>query len=308
MNWLTVTLHNFWRHFADAAPWLLGGALVGVAFNRWIKAEWVERWMQSGNTPVLAAAVAGALLPGCAMTTMPLASSLRKKGAGIGTLTAFIMIAPILSPQTVVLNLAMLGWPMTMGRILLPSVLSIALGLLINALAKRGVRGFARPFIDPPPPPKKACGSGCGCHAEEDDCCEDHSHQSFIASVWILLRELLPYFLIGMLVVSLTESLIPQATLARYIHSGFMACVLATAAGIPLYVCDGGEIPLTLALIKLGAGPGPAFAFLLSSVGTCLPTIAMAGRIIGTVATALYVVSWLVLSIGGGLLMELLLR
>lgn len=306
MGWLTSTWHFFWLHFADSAPWLFGGALVGVAFNRWIKTEWVERWMQSGYTPVLAATVAGALLPGCAMTTMPMAASLRKKGANIGTLTAFIMIAPILSPQTLVLNLAMLGWPMTIGRIVLPAVLSIALGLLINILAKRGVRGFAGPSNGSRPAPKTECGSGC--HAEEDDCCENQSHKSFVTSVWTLLRELLPYFLIGLLVVSLLESLIPQATLAHYIHSGFIACVLAATAGIPLYVCDGGEIPLTLALLKLGVGPGPAFAFLLSSVGTCLPTIAMAGRIIGTAATALYVVAWLVLSIGGGMLMERFLQ
>ena len=65
---------------------------------------------------------------------------------------------------------------------------------------------------------------------------------------------------------------------------------------------------LTLALLKLGAGPGPAFTFLLSSVGTCLPTIAMAKRVIGSAATALYVVAWLLLAVGGGLLMEFLLR
>jgi uncharacterized membrane protein YraQ (UPF0718 family) len=308
LNWPADTWHYFWLHFADAAPWLLVGALVGVALNRWIKTEWVERWMQSGHSPVLAATVAGALLPGCAMTTMPLASSLRKKGANIGTLTAFIMIAPILSPQTLVLNLAMLGWPMTLGRIVLPFFLSIALGLLINTLARRGVRGFTRSSNGASPASRTACGSVCGCHTQDKDCCEDDSRESFSVGLWTLLRELLPYFLIGLLVVSLLESLIPQATLARYIHSGFMACVLAAAAGIPLYVCDGGEIPLTLALLKLGAGPGPAFAFLLSSVGTCLPTIAMAGRIIGAAATALYVVAWLVLSIGGGLLMGIFLR
>jgi uncharacterized membrane protein YraQ (UPF0718 family) len=71
---------------------------------------------------------------------------------------------------------------------------------------------------------------------------------------------------------------------------------------------EGAKIPLTLALVKPGAGCGSAFAFLLSSVGTCLPTIAMAGRIIGAAATALYVVAWLALSIGGGLLMEMFLR
>lgn len=97
---------------------------------------------------------------------------------------------------------------------------------------------------------------------------------------------------------------IPHEVLAAHIRGGFFACLWAALAGIPLYVCDGGEIPLTLALLKLGAGPGPAFTFLLSSVGTCLPTIAMSRKIIGTAATTLYVVAWLILAVGGGLVME----
>ena len=55
MTWPADTFRHFWRHFAESAPWLLGGAVVGVALNRWIKTEWVERWMQTGRTPVIAA-------------------------------------------------------------------------------------------------------------------------------------------------------------------------------------------------------------------------------------------------------------
>ena len=246
MTWPADTLRHFWHHFAESAPWLLGGAVAGVALNRWIKTAWVERWMQTGRTPVIAATVAGALLPGCAMTTMPLAFSLRKKGASVGALTAFIMIAPILSPQTIVLNAAMLGWPMTVGRIVLPVILSIALGLFINALASRGVRAFNPPQTDKAPKAEANCCGDGDCHAEkEDDDCGHEHRKSFLAELWNSLRELHPYFLIGLLAVSLLESLIPQETLARHIRSGFTACLLAAAAGIPLYVCDGGEIPLT---------------------------------------------------------------
>ena len=68
-------------------------------------------------------------------------------------------------------------------------------------------------------------------------------------------------------------------------------------------MCDGGEIPLTRALLEMGVGPGPAFCFMLASVGTCLPTIAMATRIVGVAATVVYLVAWLILAVGGGVLM-----
>ena len=289
----------FWvfvGHVRESAPWLLGGTLIGVALNRWVKADLVERWLQSGRTPVFAAAAAGAVLPGCAMTTMPLAASLRKKGAQIGTLAAFIMIAPILSPQTMVLNLALLGWRMTLGRLILPLLLSVALGLLINRLAEKKVAGFT-----PTMGPVKKREAGCA------DCCdhgESEGEGSFLQDFWTSIRELLPYYAIGLFVVSFLQVAIPHELLAAHIRGGFRACLWAALAGIPLYVCDGGEIPLTLALLKLGAGPGPAFTFLLSSVGTCLPTIAMSRKIIGTAATTLYVVAWLILAVGGGMAME----
>jgi uncharacterized membrane protein YraQ (UPF0718 family) len=94
--------------------------------------------------------------------------------------------------------------------------------------------------------------------------------------------------------------------LGRWLHGGGFAYVAATLIGIPVYVCDGGEIPLTRALLDMGVGPGPAFCFMLASVGTCIPTISMAFRIIGRSATLAYLGAWLVLAIGGGVLLDAL--
>jgi uncharacterized membrane protein YraQ (UPF0718 family) len=49
---------------------------------------------------------------------------------------------------------------------------------------------------------------------------------------------------------------------------------------------------------------GPAFTFMLGAVGTCIPTIAMAPRVIGRTATYVYVGVWLLLAIGGGWLVS----
>lgn len=43
-----------------------------------------------------------------------------------------------------------------------------------------------------------------------------------------------------------------------------------------------------------------------AAVGTCIPTIAMAPRVIGRAATYVYVAAWLVLSIGAGMLLTVL--
>jgi hypothetical protein len=330
---LPMIWHHFLHHLRDAAPWFVGGALIGIAVERWMPRAWAERWLTRGNAPVVTAALAGAILPGCALTTVPVAAAFRDKGARVGALAAFMMIAPILSPHTIVLNLAMLGWPITLGRIALPMIVCIALGLLLNGLADRRIAAFQTPSGPLPksgvspccgtsePSEPSCCGESITPAATDRGCCgtavaapattatcHSQSAISFLGSFWRSLRELGPYFLLGLLAVAVVETFVPHETLARFLSGGWTAHLIAAAGGIPVYVCEGAEIPLTAALVKMGVGSGPAFSFLLASVGTCIPTIAMAPRIIGWAATASYVAAMLVTSVGGGMLLGALLH
>jgi uncharacterized membrane protein YraQ (UPF0718 family) len=112
---------------------------------------------------VFNAAIVGGLLPGCCMATVPLAASLKNHGARLGTLTAFVMISPILSPETIALTASMLGREMTIGRIILALIATLLIGIGLNTLESKHVMGFRSPAFDPP------VGSG-GCSCESADC------------------------------------------------------------------------------------------------------------------------------------------
>ncbi len=288
-------IHDFLDLLRDAAPWFLFGAILGAALEAFVKPAWILRWIGSHRASVVHATVAGAVLPGCSLTTVPLAVSLKSKGARLGTLTAFIMISPILSPETIVLTAAMLGGKMTAARIVVPVAMSIVLGLVLNSLESRKLSGFELPNKLAVPTQKK---DGCA------DSCEEKS--GFWQSLRKLLHPLWVYLIVGLFVVALVKQVFSPTQVAQYLHGGFLSYVLAAAAGIPLYVCEGAEVPLTFGLLKMGVGPGPAFTFLLAAVGTCVPTIAMATRVIGWAATYIYVVAWLLLAIGGGYLLSLI--
>ena len=73
-----------------------------------------------------------------------------------------------------------------------------------------------------------------------------------------------------------------------------MAFFLALIIGIPLYVHEGEEIPIILSLVALGLDKGPAMTFLLCSVGTCIPTLMMAQKVIGKKPTIFYTSYWFV--------------
>jgi uncharacterized membrane protein YraQ (UPF0718 family) len=292
MTVLQPTLHTFLQLLLEAVPLFLLGAILGAALESWLKPGWIERWIGSGHRSVAAAVLAGAVLPGCAMSTMPLAQSLRRRGAALGTLTAFIMIAPILSPHTIFLTATLVSIPMAIGRVVLSLVITLILGTVLNAMENR----------DP-------LASSVNSTAVDDSCCspepaaDGSPWRRFLKLLWSSVRSLTPYLLGGLFVAALISATVPAETIHKYLRGGWTAYFFAALVAFPVYVCDGGEIPLTRAMLAMGVGPGPAFCFMLASVGTCLPTIAMATRIIGWRATVIYVAAWLVLAVGGGLLM-----
>jgi uncharacterized membrane protein YraQ (UPF0718 family) len=205
------------------------------------------------------------------------------------------MISPILSPETVVLTAAMLGTKFTVARIVIPVLVTLLMGIALNAFETRRVRGFRLPTGEVKASELKS------------DCCDNDliaARRSFWSSFIALLHPLWIYFIVGLLAVAILQAIVPPQVIGKYLRGGFTAYLMAAIVGIPMYVCEGAEVPLTYGLIKAGVGMGPAFTFMLGAVGTCIPTIAMAPRVIGRTATYVYVGVWLLLAISGGWLVS----
>jgi uncharacterized membrane protein YraQ (UPF0718 family) len=304
---MSALFHHFFHLLGEALPLFLLGAAVGAALEIWLPRGWVERWLAEGKGSVLLAASAGALLPGCAMSTMPLARSLRARGVPVGTVAAFIMIAPVLSPHTVVLTATLISVPMAGARVVLAFLVACALGFVLNAAQRRRSMIFPAPAPEPSEPSHG--------HSAGKSCCDETPAPAGALPAWRQwlarflgsLRELAPFLIGGLLVAAALLAFFPIEKYQAQLRGGWLAYVIVILIAIPAYVCDGGEIPLTRALLALGVGAGPAFCFMLASVGTCFPTIAMSGRIIGWRAAAIYLAAWLVLAVGGGVLVGALL-
>lgn len=291
-----IAQHSLHR-LAEAAPWFLLGVILAAGIQTFVKPEWVARWFASKRASVFNAAVVGAMLPGCSSTTVPLATSLKSHGARLGTLTSLIMISPLLSPETIALSASMLGSQITIGRIILALVATVLIGIGLNTLDSNRVRGFCSPAFGP-----RLRSSSCNC---ESTGCE--APRKWPLRLWqnllAILHPLWIYFVAALIAVPLVQSFVPADMIDRYLRGGVSAYLAAALLGIPMYVCEGAEVPLTFALLKMGVGIGPAFTFMLGAVGTCIPTIGMAPKVIGLPATYLYVATWLVLAIGAGMVM-----
>lgn len=297
---MEAVLTAFLALLTDATLPFAGGLLLGTAIEVFLPKSWSERWLVGGPRSLLLATLAGAVLPGCAMSAVPVAKSLRERGAPLGTVAAFLLIAPLISPHTIALTAALVGTGFAVARIVLPLAFTFAFGTFANA------------FLRGAPPPAAAaadtggdehCHGGCGCG------CEGAKPRTawgrFSSQLLANLRTLTPLFVGSLALVAVLAAFVQPARVAEY-GAGPLAYLVALVAGIPLYVCDGGEAPLTRSLLALGVGPGPAFTFMLGSVGTCVATITMALGIVGRRLTIAYVVGTLLLALVGGLVVAAL--
>lgn len=280
---------------ATVFPYFLVGVATGAFVEAYVKTETLINYLNKGFGSVVNASVLGAVLPGCACATVPMAEGLKTKGSSLGTVASFIMSSPLLAPQTIILTYGLLGIKFTVWRLIFALIGSITFGFICNWLQNKQVPGFQ---LD---------RHKMGCTSEKCGCDDDAEKITFFSSFWNITKELGKYFLLGMVIASLLSTFIPEEAIPKYIgSSGFLAFFLALIVGIPLYVCEGEEIPITLSLITLGLGQGPAMTFLLGSVGTCIPTFIMAQKVIGKRPMFLYVGYWFIFALMSGMAFQLL--
>lgn len=118
-------------------PYFILGTSFGAVLETCLKVEAIFKHLRKGMGSVVNAAFLGAILPGCACATMPMAQGLKTKGANLGTVAAFIFVSPLLSPQTVILTYGMLGWKFAMARVVFSLIGAVTIGLLFNCLEKK---------------------------------------------------------------------------------------------------------------------------------------------------------------------------
>ena len=227
-------VYSFFKEFLTLTvmvlPYFLGGAAFGAALDVYVKPEFALKHLRGGWLSMAKAAVLGMVLPGCSCATMPMAEGLRRKGADLGTVTSFLLASPLVSPQTLVLTFAVLGWRFAAARVLAAFCGAIGVGALFLWLERRP--GFLA--IPVSLSFKKCCDSGCGCSGEK----EEDAPKKFWPIFIDILKDLGKYFMLGMAIASLLTVLLPPSFIASHIgSSGPLAYISAVLLGVPLYVC-----------------------------------------------------------------------
>lgn len=265
---LQLALLDAWLELAlETAPMLLLGLLLG-AFLQVVGARMPPRWLASGSasTQALRGIAIGAPLPLCACGVLPIAEGLRKRGAGVALVVAFLVSTPELGPETLTLSVRFLGWPYALVRLVAALFVAYVAALVFARLVHgQHAHGHDHAPLVPVPEPRRPL----------------HDALRYLDE---LLLHTAPWTVVGLLAAAYLAIAFPPDALAPLAQSGLDVVVVALIA-LPMYVCAASATPLAAVLLLKGVSPGAVLVGLLLGPATNIATVAVLARAYGSRAT-----------------------
>lgn len=283
-----------------SAVWFLVGLVLAGLLWHFFRARSIARLLAGNNRAgVLRAALIGLPLPLCSCSVLPVASQLRKSGAGRGAVAAFLVSTPETGVDSIALTYSLTDPILTVARPVSAFVTALVAGGLETAVSEN------HHAVEDP----VASSSDTACC---DSCAESNSEprKSLLNSIKYaftdLLGDLAGYLLFGFLVAGLVGALFGQhlTQLPDVLRSGWGGYLGAIVAGLPLYICASSSTPLAAVLLAGGFSPGMVLVFMMTGAATNLSTIAVIRNILGAAGTVRYLLSIVVVSVLFGLLTD----
>jgi len=119
-------------------PLLLFAFLMAGMVQAVLSPESVSKWIgdESGFRGILLGSVAGACTPGGPYVSLPIVVGLLRSGAGTGTLVAFMTGWSLWAFNRLPMEIAIIGWKLTVIRLLSVLIFPPLAGLVAQGLAK----------------------------------------------------------------------------------------------------------------------------------------------------------------------------
>lgn len=239
-NWSTI----FVSVMLQALPFLVLGVVVSATVSAVVPGHWIARTVP--RRPVLAvpsAGLAGALLPGCECSSVPVAGRLVGRGVPVGAALTFLLASPAINPVVMVSTaVAFPGQPeVVLARFVASLGAAVVVGGLWTAFARRS-------------------------WLEERQAHHEHGStvDNFVATATADFLQAGGFLVAGAGMVATLQTLVPPSFFDRVGGSGVAAVATMAALAVLLSVCSEADafvaaglpqFSLTSRLVFLVVGP-----------------------------------------------------
>ena len=240
-------------YFSHGWICLLFAFVVAGLIYEMIPKEIITKYMSGSKVTGYVLALGTApFLTVCSCTMVPLFAGVLYSGAGIGPAIAFLLMAPSSNILAILLTGDLLYWELAWVRIVVSVVVALTAGIVISKTPwGRAVEREHRVNI----PQSKTVVALAKPPLDE-------RLWAALKFAGYLGKQILPYFILGLVVVSYVEAFLPEDLVGNYL-TGVTGVLIASVIGGPLYTPTLVEIVIGRGLWNLGMSKGALLAWLM---------------------------------------------
>jgi uncharacterized membrane protein YraQ (UPF0718 family) len=273
---------------------LIGLIFVGI-IHLYISEDWIKKHLGEDNKySALKGALYGIPLPLCSCGVIPLASSLRQKGASKKAVTSFFITTPMTGVDSIIATYGVFGLPMAIIRV----ISSFISGVLAGSFVKES-------YDDIKEENKSCCNSNC-CSSSKP-LKENQFKKALNYALFEVFSDLAKPMFYGLILATIFMMLIPNNGVEFLNENLFITYILVFLVALPLYVCSISAIPIALSMLAIGISPGVAFIFLAAAPATNIITAGIIRKILGNDVLRVYLVSIITVTVSFALMIDFVL-
>jgi len=254
-SWYEIPFQYLWDYFSHAWICLLFAFTTAGLVYEFMPKEVITRYM--GSSKVVGYALGAGLAPlftVCSCTMVPLFAGILYSGAGIGPAITFLLMAPAANILTILITGEFLSWEIAGVRIIVSLITATIAGVIISRtpwgkavekehqiIQNRKASQKAIEILKPP---------------------LDERLLSALKFGGFLAKQIMPYFILGLIVVGYVTAYTPPEIVEGYL-TGVTGVFLASVIGGPLYTPTLVEIVLGRSLLQLGMSQAALLSWLM---------------------------------------------
>jgi len=220
----------------------------------------------------------------CSCTMVPLFGGILYAGAGIGPAITFLLMAPAANILTILMTGEMISWEVAGARIIASAVVALVAGLIVSVTpwGKAVEKEFQ--VADP-------AAAGFSAKVEVVKPPLDERLWTALKFAGYLAKQILPFFIIGLIVVGYLSAFIPEEIVESYL-TGPTGILIASVLGGPLYTPTLVEIALGQELWNKGMSKGALLSWLMGQPYDFANAMAVSRIAKWKVVATYFIVAW----------------
>jgi len=282
--WYEIPFYYLWDYFSHAWICLLFAFTAAGIVYEFMPKQIINKYM--GSSKITGYTIGAGLAPFftvCSCTMVPLFTGILYTGAGIGPAITFLLMAPAANILTILMTGELISWEIAVVRVIVSLVTAMFTGVIISKTPWGKAIEKEHQISQNPSVAQQT--------VETVKLPLDERLISALRFGAYLVKQIIPYFLLGLVAVSYVSAYMPPEIVEGYL-TGAIGILVASVIGGPLYTPTLVEVVLGRSLLQLGMSKAALLSWLMGQPYDVANALAVSRIVRWKVVVTYVLIAW----------------